>query len=271
MASALGRKSMLLSLLCQPAAVRDAVLIPPGLRFWGIDSGVKHSVGGSDYGTVRTATFMGRTILRASFAERGGGAGAAADVKLPADAVALQHLVHLTPSLLAEHEAALPDKLSGAQFTQEYGSHGDPITTVATDVEYAVARCTAHPVHENHRVGTFEALLRRMSGGDGTPADPSTAELSLLGELMYQSHASYSTIGLGSSATDLIVQLVRQMGPSPGLYGAKITGGGSGGTVCVLGDASERAEASMRKLLDDYRARSGHAPYVVLGSSVGAL
>ena len=67
------------------------------------------------------------------------------------------------------------------------------------------------------------------------------------------------------------MQLVRAMGPDSGLYGAKITGGGSGGTVCVLGEASERAEASLQKLLANYRARSGHEPYVVFGSSAGAV
>ena len=61
------------------------------------------------------------------------------------------------------------------------------------------------------------------------------------------------------------------MGPESGLYGAKITGGGSGGTVCVLGEASPKAEASLEALLRAYRARSKHEPYVVTGSSAGAL
>lgn len=57
-----------------------------------------------------------------------------------------------------------------------------------------------------------------------------------------QCHYSYSACGLGSDATDRLVQLVQEMHHSkkdePGdgtLYGAKITGGGSGGTVCVIG------------------------------------
>lgn len=39
------------------------------------------------------------------------------------------------------------------------------------------------------------------------------------------------------------LQLVRSRDSASGLYGAKITGGGSGGTVCVLGDDSPAAEA----------------------------
>ena len=34
-------------------------------------------------------------------------------------------------------------------------------------------------------------------------------------------------------------------GEASGLYGAKITGGGSGGTVCVLGEATEAAQVPL--------------------------
>lgn len=62
---------------------------------------------------------------------------------------------------------------------------------------------------------------------------------SLLG---LQCHYSYSACGLGSDGTDRLVHLVQQMQQKKNsnsedgtLYGAKITGGGSGGTVCVIG------------------------------------
>lgn len=57
-----------------------------------------------------------------------------------------------------------------------------------------------------------------------------------------QCHYSYSACGLGSDGTDRIVQLVQDLQHSKApkseggtLFGAKITGGGSGGTVCVIG------------------------------------
>lgn len=72
-------------------------------------------------------------------------------------------------------------------------------------------------------------------------APPSDAQLALLGLLMLQSHVSYSGVGLGSQNTDLLVSLVEELGPARGLFGAKITGGGSGGTVCVLGAKGSEA------------------------------
>uniref|UniRef100_A0A7S2JE82 GHMP kinase N-terminal domain-containing protein n=1 Tax=Haptolina brevifila TaxID=156173 RepID=A0A7S2JE82_9EUKA len=265
MASALGSEAMLLPLLCQPATLRDPVPIPPHLRFWGIDSGVRHSVGGSDYGTVRAATFMARTLLRKVLRDRNAAAAASPASALPAvpePAASVEHLVTISPSLLAELAPFLPHAIKGSDFLKQHGSHGDAATTIEPNVTYNLASCAAHPVHEHFRVGCFEALLR---------APPSDGQLVALGEMMYQSHASYSGIGLGSGATDLLVQLVRALGPASGLYGAKITGGGSGGTVCVLGAATAQAEASFQKLLAAYKARSGHSPYVVSGSSNGAV
>ena len=59
--------------------------------------------------------------------------------------------------------------------------------------------------------------------------------------MLLQSHASYSRCGLGSHGTDRIVALVRDeaaaaaaRGERPALYGAKITGGGSGGLSLCL-------------------------------------
>jgi len=63
MASALGEADWLMALCCQPAEVERPVHIPQHVRFWGIDSGIRHSVGGSDYGAVRTGAFMGLKIL----------------------------------------------------------------------------------------------------------------------------------------------------------------------------------------------------------------
>ena len=63
MTSAVGRENQLLALRCQPATVEGYVPIPAGVTFWGIDSGIRHAVSGSDYTSVRTGAFMGYRIL----------------------------------------------------------------------------------------------------------------------------------------------------------------------------------------------------------------
>jgi L-arabinokinase len=85
---------------------------------------------------------------------------------------------------------------------------------------------------------------------------------------MYQSHGSYSACGLGSDGTDLLVALAREAGPAQGIYGAKITGGGSGGTVAILGNAV--AHDIVRAIARRYGEETGRDAYVFEGSSSGA-
>ena len=42
MAAALGEAGSLLALRCQPAEVQPPVALPPHIRLWGIDSGIRH-------------------------------------------------------------------------------------------------------------------------------------------------------------------------------------------------------------------------------------
>ena len=90
-----------------------------------------------------------------------------------------------------------------------------------------------------------------------------------MGEMMYQSHDSYTACGLGSNGTDELVRLVREIGIAGGLYGARITGGGSGGTVAVLGQRDE-APASLARVVEIYEQKTGYKPIVISGSSPGA-
>jgi galactokinase len=255
MTAACGGSDQLLALLCQPAELEGTVAMPEDLEVWGLDSGVRHAVSGSDYGSVRTAAFMGARVL----AERAG------LHVMPGDApgrVAIMdlrwggHLANATPSELAGFEA-LPESLTGSEFLARYGGITDDVTRVEPERVYAVRACASHPIHEHFRVRAFAAVLHN-------PADP--ARDLLLGELMYQSHASYSACGLGSEATDLLVALVREAGPQRGFFGAKITGGGSGGTVAVLG----RRDSDIGEIVAAFEARTGRALHVFSGSSSGA-
>lgn len=74
---------------------------------------------------------------------------------------------------------------------------------------------------------------------------------------LLQSHYSYSKCGLGSDGTNRLVALVKQtklraQRDGATLFGAKITGGGCGGTVCVLGRAGVRSSDEILKVHNQY-------------------
>ncbi|HEX6276739.1 MAG TPA: hypothetical protein VFZ53_27035 [Polyangiaceae bacterium] len=256
MTTALGREGKLLELLCQPALVRGHVDVPAGMRFFGIDSGLRHAVSGADYGLVRVAAFMGYRILAECEGLTCARAGARVTV---VDPLFGGYLANVPRELALRHREALPERLLGAEFLARYGGTTDAVTTVDPAATYPVRAAALHPVHEHERVRAFAAALPH--------ANDATA-LETLGELMQGSHASYSACGLGSDGTDLLVELVRTSAPGDGLYGAKITGGGSGGTVAVL--AAAGAEPSVRRVAAEYEKRTGRASYVFAGSSPGA-
>ena len=71
--------------------------------------------------------------------------------------------------------------------------------------------------------------------------------LALVGELMRQSHRGYSSIGLGAPELDQMLEaLGAEVGLAGGVYGARISGGGSGGTMAIL--CHERALPAIRAL-----------------------
>jgi len=67
---------------------------------------------------------------------------------------------------------------------------------------------------------------------------------------MLDSHKSYSHCGLGTERTDEIVSLAMTR---KGISGARVTGGGNGGTVCLLaiGDEGRSSAIALHKFLCD--------------------
>ena len=63
MTAVFGERDRLLLMLCQPAELKRMITLPRELMLWGIDSGIRHSVGGADYGSVRAGAFMGTRII----------------------------------------------------------------------------------------------------------------------------------------------------------------------------------------------------------------
>ena len=257
--SACGEAEHLLELLCQPAELLGSLPLPPSVEVFGIDSGVRHAVSGADYGSVRVAAFMGYRMIAAAAgltAREVGPGRVAID-----DPIFGGYLANVTPSRWRTHfQALVPEVTDGARFLAEFQGTTDPATRIDPARTYRVRAATEHPIEEHQRVRLFRALL-----AGGAASEESRTQL---GELMYQSHASYSACGLGAAATDRLVELVRAAGPAAGLYGAKITGGGSGGTVAVL------ARRGCRPVVDAIAARhgqeTGRSPVVFAGSSPGA-
>jgi len=229
MTAACGRRGELLALLCRPAEIVGSIPLPPPFALWGIDSGVRHAVAGVRYRRARCAAFMGKALLGCDD----------------------EYLAALEPP--GVDAARLPERLSGAEFLRLGHRVDDPFSVVEQKVVYPVRAATMYPLEEQARVRRFAELVVQPVTDLGARR---------LGELMAESNAGYSSCGLGTARTDALVDAVRSAGWERGLAGARVSGGGSGGTVVVLG--REEAEPLVRSIAAELGAG------LVGGSSAGA-
>lgn len=260
MTAAYGERGKLVALLCQPAEIQDSVPIPGSVQLFAIDSGIRHAITGADYTSVRIGTYMGYRLIASL---------AGLPVEHADDGRAYVHdprwhgyLVNISPSeYQAYFRAHLPETLPGREFLAHYHGATDQVTRVDPSCIYPIRHPVEHPIYEQHRVLLVRQLLR-----DPNPTDDA---LRLIGEMMYQAHESYNACNIGSGGTDLLVALARKAGPARGIYGAKITGGGSGGFVAILAHAD--AGPVVHEIARTYHAKSGKGGDILSGDSDGAL
>ena len=252
-----GVENSLLNLVCQPAEIDEPIPIPSNINFAGIDSGVRHAVVGSDYASVRTAAFMGyRIISEVAGLPVSIGSEGRVEISDP------QWRGYLANVSVDDYESRfrtkIPEVITGREFLGKYGGITDAVTSVVPQRTYAVRAATEHPIYENDRIDRFRRLLQEGKIGE--------TEFQQLGELMYASHESYSRCGLTEDGTDRLVELARTY-RDRGVSGARITGGGSGGTVVFLVDRD--SIASLKSLAAEYKNSTERQTYFFVGSSPG--
>jgi galactokinase len=109
-------------------------------------------------------------------------------------------------------------------------------------------RRARHVVTENGRVLAARDAMRR---GDARA----------LGELMDASHVSMrDDFEVSAPLVDLLVQIARTQ---PGVFGARLTGGGFGGSIVAL-SARDAAVDAARRTASEYAARGGERPTVLV-------
>ena len=265
LSSHLGQKNKLLPLICQPHQVDKAISIPRGINFSGIDSGIRHAVSGASYSDVRAAAFMSYTIIalnEGATVEELEQARTSGDWgKLPFKGFLANIPV---PVFEEKYLSLLPEEILGKDFLSRYKVSIDPVTTIDEQKIYKPLVCGSHPVYENVRVNEFKNLLKSFKKQD----DKQTS-LIKMGNLMLESHQSYSAVGLGNEFTDKIVELVGDAGAANGVYGARVSGGGNGGTVCILSYGKE-GKSAVKEIYRIYKDMTKKKLFFFSGSSQGA-
>jgi L-arabinokinase len=263
--SCLGESGKLHRILCQPHELLEPLTFPNGVRVVGIDSGTRCPDGSAQYARVRCAAFMGHKIILEKMRYFGRAAGRA----LERDPLS-GYLANLDPEDYKKYfRPYLPESLKGGEFLLRFGRTIDTATTVHPDERYPVRNAVDHHVLEAMRVKHFVELIEEAAAL--APADPRRrGVLDKAGHLMYASHFAYGhDAHLSAPECDVLVELVREH-ETMGLYGARITGQGEGGTVAVLAEVGASADAAIEKIMDAYERRSGRKAQTFQTSGGGA-
>ena len=261
MTSACGRRDRLLRLRCQPATIEGHVDVPPGYPvLWnrlghpargdgrGLRNGAHRGVHGlsHDRRPRRPRSSIGRRD-RARATIRGGTATSRTSRR---------------PSSTTRFAPHLPERMRGAEFLAPISTGSrTPCTRVEPDRE--VSRATVDGA-SGVRASARDAIRRAAPSRARARADVPLE----LGALMYAVARQLQRVrtrqrGHRSARRDGS----RRDGPARGLFGAKITGGGSGGTVAVLGRSD--AEAAVREIARRYAEETGRAAEVFVGIGAG--
>lgn len=255
----LGQRNYLLPMLCQPCMPGALVQLPTGLNIFGIDSMVSRFTTGLAYETARAAAFIGYKLIcqheRIEIISDG-----VFGIPRFTDSRWNGYLSNLAPSeFRSKYERLLPESLSGREFFERSEEHVDPFTVVDLDREYPVRAAVRYATEENFRVQMVNTLLKAVL------SDGSQSLLHLVGEVLCQSHAAYAECGLGSEACDELVSRALKAG----FPGAKMTGGGAGGVVAILGRSGSEARRAIQNIAQQYGADRDAMPHIFDGSSNG--
>ena len=264
-ASCAGEQDSFMRMVCQPHELQPPLHLPEGVRVIGINSHVKHSVGGGQYGITRCAAFMAHAMILAKMRQMGA-VRAKTLVRDPMDGYLANLDLDDYKRFFREH---LPEFMNGKDFLATFGGTIDTATRVDPAITYPVQHAADHHVFEASRVRNFCTHIEAAAIA-GRETKEGGLSLDKAGHLMYASHLSYTNDAmLGAEECDLLVNLVRRE-ERAGLYGAKITGGGSGGTVAILCNISNRADEAIARIMTEYEKQTSKKPEAFTGSSAGA-
>ncbi len=236
----IGPPHALLPILCQPGHVSAPVFLPEGVHLVWLDTDVAQPEENSIYQQIKTAAFMGYSMMALSDGVFPHELDRARRTGNREELLYNGYLANITPTEFESRYKWLPPYVKGSVFLEKSGLLIDPTLTVEPETVYPIVQAMRHPMYENVRCQYFSLLLQHLP--PITEAERREKSLQQLGNWLFQSHDSYKACGLSHPKADALVQQVKSLA-GQGVYGARITDRGAGGSVCVLCEGEKGLEA----------------------------
>ena len=211
LSAAYGKPGCLLPISSRVDTATTPIEIPKGVTIVGWSSASEPSENSSNRPqTIRDAAYIANRIAKDTLNEK------------------WEYVTDILPSRYLKHlENRLPESLSGAELAIKYPEQK---AEFLPDFSYPIRAAFAFSIFENQRSSLAAQLLSNMAHNSKRKV------VELLGELMLQSHINYSRLGLTNQRIDAMVEAFANAGPDNGIFGARISGHGSGNAIVALVD-----------------------------------
>src|SRR5271170_3051579 len=246
-----GPPAHLLRYSTQPNELLGQISLPENLRIMALDTGVKILRGSQTTNFLRIAGAMGLRIIQTIYRDLG-------QQHTPLHG----YLGSLSPGVYRRYFCTLlPRRLRGSDFLRSYGVLAPTYEEIDPENIYRVRAAADHLMSEHEHAENFLQAMEEISEPSEGALTRSQRELILrrAGRLLLASQHSYRLrLGLSCPQVDWLIQQFIAAGPETGIYGARISECGGGGTVVLLMDNSPQATDSLLKVISEYPRHTGY-------------
>ncbi len=246
----------LLRYSAQPHQFVGFVPLPDDVRILALDTGVRYTAANETLENLRLAGAMGFRIIETIYRDLG-------QRHTPLHG----YLANVSPLLYRQYFRALtPRRMRGSDFIRTYGELPERAGRLDPAAMYRVRTAVDHLISEHEHAEQFLQAIEELSedAPDGQPRNLTGLErerlLARAGRLLLASHHSYRLrLELSCREADWLVDRIMEAGPDKGLFGARITASGGGGTVALFLQNSRRAQDALLDVYNAYNKITGLA------------
>jgi L-arabinokinase len=240
----------------QPHEFLGAVPLPPEVHILALDTGVRYTAAGATLDELRVAGAMARRLIEVIYRDLG-------QPHTPLHG----YLANTSPLLYRQYfRTLLPKRMRAADFVRTYGPLPESLAPGDPAAFYRVRTAADHLIAEHEHAEQFLQAMEELAAmpldhaaRSGEPTERQRT-LQRAGRLLLASHHSYRLrLELSCREADWLVDKLMEAGPENGIYGARITGCGGGGTVLVLLDRTPRASDVILDVIRGYAQVAGLA------------
>lgn len=226
LAAAFGKPGSILPIENKTAKLRTAIELPKGIV---LAACLLDQTNTQLYNVANTASAMGVRIAKEHFDHKN------------------EYTANLNPSSYSRNIAKrLPEELSGLDFEKSYGPTIDEQFEIHPDTAYPIQAATQFTIDENYRCKMAAHMLSNMIH------NAKRKSVEIVGELMLQSYFQSRSLNLTNLQSDEALDMLSNLGPQNGVYGARLNFGLKQSSLVVLVERS--ALRQVRNSLDRINA-----------------